>query len=258
MESFDWQRMLLGDLSWGFALEIALRSSIMYVYTFAMVRLMGKRAAQQLTPFEFLIVIALGSAVGDPMFYPDVPLLAGLIVITVVVGLEKLVSLAGQHSPRVERIMEGTPHTVVTDGRLHLAGMEHESVAREELFGELRRGGIEQLGQVKYACVEQSGVISILRYQDEQVRPGLPIVPPWDVRPPPSYTVASVVPKASMYVCRRCGQRMNYNVGDRYLLCPACAHDQWSDAVKDATQACVALNDAIQACVASNMETEAG
>jgi uncharacterized membrane protein YcaP (DUF421 family) len=231
METFDWQRMLVGDLSWGFGLEIVLRSSIIYVYTFIMVRVMGKRTAQQLTPFEFLIVIALGSAVGDPMFYPDVPLLAALLVITVVVGLEQLVSIAGQRSAHIARQLEGIPYTVVIDGRIDLEGMRRETVAREELFGELRRAGVEQLGQVKYACVEQSGVISIVRYHDEQVRPGLAIVPPWDVRSPSSYEVPDVVPQAGTYVCLNCGQRLNYEEGDRLLLCPACAHDKWSDGV---------------------------
>lgn len=234
METFDLQRMFFGDLSWGFALEIVLRSSIMYVYTFGMVRLMGKRTAQQLTPFEFLIVIALGSAVGDPMFYPDVPLVAALLVITVVVGLEKLVSLVGQYNTKVEKMVEGHPHTVIADGRLFWDGLNHELVAREELFGELRNAGIEQLGQVKYACVEQSGVISILRYADDQVRPGLPIVPPWDLRPPPRYVAPNAVAKAGVYACHHCGQRMNYADGDRLLLCPVCAKPEWTDAVMEA------------------------
>jgi uncharacterized membrane protein YcaP (DUF421 family) len=235
METFDWQRMFIGDLSWGFALEIVLRSSIMYVYTFIMVRVMGKRTAQQLTPFEFLIVISLGSAVGDPMFYPDVPLLAALLVITVVVGLEQVVSIAGQRSVRIARQLEGKPYTVVIDGQLDIGGMRRETVAREELFGELRRAGIEQLGQVKYACVEQSGVISIVRYRDEQVRPGLPIIPPWDVRPPASYEVPDIVPRTGTYVCLNCGQRLAYEEGDRLLLCPSCAHDKWSDGVLEAS-----------------------
>lgn len=231
METFDWQRMLLGDLSWGFALEIALRSSVMYVYTFIMVRIMGKRTAQQLTPFEFLIVIALGSAVGDPMFYPDVPLLAGLIVITVVVGLERALSILGQRHPNIERKMEGTPHTVMIDGRLHLEGMRHETLALEELFGELRNNGIEQLGQVKYACVEQSGVLSIVQYHGEEIRPGLPIVPPWDLRPPASYEAPGVAPKPGVYACLKCGQRWSYQEADTLLLCPACAHSKWTPAV---------------------------
>lgn len=234
MESFDLQRMFLGDLSWGFALEIVLRTTIMYVYTFGMVRLMGKRTSQQLTPFEFLIVIALGSAVGDPMFYPEVPLLAALIVITVVVILEKLTSLLGQYSTRMERAIEGKPHMLVIDGRLNYESMNKETVAREELFGELRRAGVEQLGQVKYACVEQSGVISVLTFPKDQVRPGLPIVPPWDLRPLPQYFVPNPVKAAGDYACRKCGQRKEYAEGEHLLLCPSCGHNEWSDAVMEA------------------------
>lgn len=234
METFDLQRMLFGDLSWGFALEIVLRSVIMYVYTFGMVRLMGKRASQQLTPFELLIVIALGSAVGDPMFYPDVPLVAALLVITVIVALGKLVSLIGQYNNQAEHIIEGIPYMVITDGRLNWKGLDHEVIAREELFGELRAKGIEQLGQVKYACVEQSGVISIIRHADDQVHPGLPIVPPWDIQPLPTYQVPSQVAEAGAYACLNCGQLMDYAEGDPLLMCPNCAHDKWSNAVLNA------------------------
>ncbi len=237
MESFDWQRMWLGDLSWGFAAEIVLRSAIMYLYTFAMIRWMGKRTTQQLTPFELLIVIALGSAVGDPMFYPEVPLLAALLVITVVVGLEKILSLLGQVHDQVERAVEGTPRTMIVDGRLDLTGMDTENIAREELFGALRRAGIEQLGQVKYACVEQSGAISVLRYPEGQVRPGLTIVPPWDIAQPESFKVPQAASSEGIYVCRRCGQRASYAAEAALHQCPACGHDQWSQAVIEVTLA---------------------
>jgi hypothetical protein len=95
----------------------------------------------------------------------------------------------------------------------------------------LRRQGIEQLGQVKYASVEQSGVISVVAYPDEQVRPGLPIVPVWDESPPHAYFVPAVVPAAGIYACRRCGQRGSYDEGGKFTVCPACGHEQWSHAV---------------------------
>ena len=48
--------------------------------------MLGKRGMGELSPFELVIIVALGSAVGDPMFYADVPLVHGIIVITVVVA----------------------------------------------------------------------------------------------------------------------------------------------------------------------------
>lgn len=190
MDTFDWQRMLFGDLSWVFVLEIIVRSVIMYVYTFGMVRLMGKRTTQQLSSFEFIIVIALGSAVGDPMFY----------------------------------VVEGKPHTLIVDGRIDFKGMRHETLALEELFGQLRKSGVEQLGQVKYAYLEQSGAISLLLYRHEEAKPGLAIVPPWDIRRPESFSVPSAISEGGIYVCLRYRQRHSYNADDTLLLCPACAN----------------------------------
>ena len=87
--TFDLQRILFGDAPLLFALEIALRTAIMLVYSMFLLRLLGRRGLAQLSLFEFVLIIALGSAVGDPMFYPNVPVLHGLIVITVVVLIER-------------------------------------------------------------------------------------------------------------------------------------------------------------------------
>ncbi len=85
-------RIFLGNESFLFFLEIIFRTTIMYVYMLCAIRYVGKRGMGQLSPFEFLIVILLGSAGGDSMFYPDVPLLHAILTITVVVLLQKLLN----------------------------------------------------------------------------------------------------------------------------------------------------------------------
>ncbi len=46
------------------------------ICAFALVlRLMGKRGNRSLSPFANVVIIALGSATGDSMFYPQVPLI---------------------------------------------------------------------------------------------------------------------------------------------------------------------------------------
>jgi uncharacterized membrane protein YcaP (DUF421 family) len=77
--------MLWGDEPPLFLLEIVFRTMVIYGYTMALMRWLGSRTIGQLSSIEFLLVIALGSAVGDAMFYPDVPLLHAIAVITVVV-----------------------------------------------------------------------------------------------------------------------------------------------------------------------------
>jgi uncharacterized membrane protein YcaP (DUF421 family) len=69
--TFDLARILLGRLPWLYLAEILLRTTIVYFFALFVVRTIGKRGMGQLAPFDFVIIIALGSAVGDPMFYPD-------------------------------------------------------------------------------------------------------------------------------------------------------------------------------------------
>ena len=71
------QRILLGEAETAtviFYLEVILRTIIMYLYTIFLSRMVGQGGVGQIGPFEFVLVIAVGSAAGDPMFYPDVGL----------------------------------------------------------------------------------------------------------------------------------------------------------------------------------------
>ena len=64
---FDLQRMFIGDLSPWFYGEIIFRTAFLYLAAI-LLRLMGKRGMSSLSPFEQVILIALGSEVGGPMF----------------------------------------------------------------------------------------------------------------------------------------------------------------------------------------------
>lgn len=113
MEGIDWHRMFIGDEPPIFLLEIVIRTIIIYSYTLILLRLLGSRAIGQLSTVEFLLVIALGSAVGDAMFYPDVPLIHSLLVVTVVVVANKLIDLGIARSKSVEHIIDGKPEQAI-------------------------------------------------------------------------------------------------------------------------------------------------
>jgi len=67
---FDFHRIFVGDTPPLFLLEIVFRTLIMYAYTVALLRVLGKRGMGQLSMLELAIIIAFGSAVGDPMVEP--------------------------------------------------------------------------------------------------------------------------------------------------------------------------------------------
>jgi uncharacterized membrane protein YcaP (DUF421 family) len=159
----EFDRIFLGDFSLELVLEIVLRTAVMYLFTLGLIRVLGKRGMGELSPFELVIIVALGSAVGDPMFYADVPLIHGIIVITVVVALERALVKATERHEGIERLIESEPVCVVHDGELVLEAMDHEDLSKAEIFMALREHGIEFLEEVRRAYLEPSGEMSVFR-----------------------------------------------------------------------------------------------
>lgn len=217
IEILDLKRMLIGDESPFFLLEIVVRTLIVYVYALLLLRWLGSRTIGQLSTVEFLLVIALGSAVGDAMFYPDVPLVHALLVVTVVVFANKGLDLLIARFKRAERLLDGAAEEVIRDGVICKPFLTSTTMGTSELFQELRERGVEHLGQVERAYVEADGALTVFRSRGG-TRPGLPIVPPWDIEEPEEANEGTVA-------CLRCG-----TVSDRAGACPHCGHTHWTTA----------------------------
>lgn len=168
IKPFDMQRMFLGDLPTLFLLEIVFRTGFMYIYMLLIARFIGKRGIAQITPFEFIIVIILGSAAGDPMFYPDVPLIYGIVVLTTVVILEKSMEYLSNKYKKLETFIESEPTLVIKDGEIIKKALEIEKVSRDELLMQLRMKGVLYIDSVKKAFLEPSGKLSV--FQDQSVK----------------------------------------------------------------------------------------
>jgi len=169
MNDFDLYRIFFGIGSCWYLIEILFRTVFMFLYTLANVRLTGKRSIGQLSSFEFIIVIALGSAVGDPMFL-QVPLIHAMLVITTVVLLQKIIAKWCDKSQKFEDIISGIPTLLIKDGQIITGGLKREGITMEDLLLLLRTKGIKDVGEVEHAFLERSGRMSVLRLPDDQVR----------------------------------------------------------------------------------------
>lgn len=218
VQAFDWHRIFLGDEPPLFFLEIGFRTAIIYVYSLMLLRWLGSRTIGQLSTIEFLLVIALGSAVGDAMFYPDVPLAHALLVITVVVVANKLLDVVIAKSARAARVIDGDPEEAIRNGVICKGFLEGNTLSDTELFQQLREHGVAHLGEVAHAYLETDGAITVFKAKD--VQPGLPIVPPWEIEPPEEVDPQG---EGGLLACKRCG-----TVSDtRTKTCSYCQHEAW-------------------------------
>jgi len=114
--SFEWFNAFIGDIPPVFFVEIIGRTGLLFVFAIFLTRLLGKRTLGQLSPYEFVVLIAMGSALGDPMFYPNVPLLPPIVVMSTIVLMHRTVSWITERNQAVEGFIEGESCEVVRDG----------------------------------------------------------------------------------------------------------------------------------------------
>lgn len=65
MKAFDLQRMAFDKVPPEFLGEVALRSLYTFVLVFLFLKITGRRGVRQMSLFEVLIILTLGSAAGD-------------------------------------------------------------------------------------------------------------------------------------------------------------------------------------------------
>lgn len=123
----------------------------------------------------------------------------------------------------MEDLLEGKPVVIIEDGELAWSKLSSANMTEFEFFMELRLNGVEQLGQVKLAILETNGQISVYFFADEDVKPGLSILPKRCTQR------FKVIPEAGDYACIRCSEVVHMNAGD-HQLCPRCANPEWSKA----------------------------
>lgn len=158
---FDWHRILLGPPPPWFLLEIVFRVLMIFLLLMLVVRLMGKRGQRDLSPMQNVLLIALGSAAGDAMLYPDVPLTyAALILIGATVATVTL-EWVSEHWQPMRDYLESRPRVLVRNGEVDFEALRKERTTRRELYAELRMKGASSLSQVDAAILEVTGDVSV-------------------------------------------------------------------------------------------------
>ena len=147
--------------TWETALQVAVATVAVYVGFVLLVRLAGQRSLATLSVADLGCVIALGAIAGRTTLLTNPTLVTGLLALAILVVLRWLTSLA-QRRP-VARWLRGTPVLLVADGELIPDGLRRAGVADDELRQQLRLAGVTALGQVRYAALETTGEISVLR-----------------------------------------------------------------------------------------------
>ncbi|WP_252273024.1 DUF421 domain-containing protein [Pseudomonas subflava] len=224
MEAFDWQRMLLDEFPLAFLGEVAVRALFAYLVVFLFLKVSGRRGVRQLSLFELVVILTLGSAAGDVSFYEDVPLLPIVVVFATLLLLYNLTTRMMKRSTRFADWVEGKPVVIIRDGLYELGTLEAQNITSDEFHMELRRAGVEHLGQVRLGILEVDGDLSLYFFPPEATHSGLSVLPA-ELRP-----VYRQIPEDGLYACNRCGNPQPLAASST-PTCARCGSNLWSRAL---------------------------
>lgn len=223
IEAFNWNRFFLNDLPALFLIEVLLRTFIIFLVVLVSLRVVGKRGVRELSVFELIIILTLGSAAGDVSFYEDVPVLPIIAVFIGIIGLYRLVITLISYSEKANHFLEGTPLYFMEQGRFAYDVIKDNNLSQEELVMELRAKSIRHLGEVEIAILETSGEVSIFKYPESKVRPGMPALPRMR-------KILDKIKEEDFYSCARCAYTRKYGRSPDYI-CDNCEYTKCMKAV---------------------------
>jgi uncharacterized membrane protein YcaP (DUF421 family) len=153
-------------------LEIVLRTLCAVVVLFLMTKLLGKRQVSQLSFFEYLTGITIGSLAAYISLDLDANWYLGLVALGVWVACSLIIEFLQIKNKSVRDFIDFKATVLIKDGKILEDNLKKERLSADELMEQLRKKDVFQVADVEFAIMESSGEINVL-----QTRENLPLTP---------------------------------------------------------------------------------
>lgn len=164
----DWDAVLRPDIS---ILESFVRATALYFFVFIVMRSTLRRTAGELSMLDFIFVLLVANGAADAMVGGSISATNGAVLILTVVGWNYALNTLSWHWPALQRFTSPPPLQIIREGRLQHRNMRKEFITKDELMGQLREQGVEDIERVKSAYLEGDGNISVITYEDGEGPP---------------------------------------------------------------------------------------
>ncbi len=145
------------------ALALVVRAVVVYGFLLVALRVAGRRELAQMTSFDLVLLLVISNAVQNSINAGDNSLGGGLVSAVVLVVLNWIFGYAVWRWRGVERVVEGKPLRIVTDGKVHVGALRRELLTLAELRSALRKQGIGRITDCRAVVLEPDGTLTAVR-----------------------------------------------------------------------------------------------
>jgi uncharacterized membrane protein YcaP (DUF421 family) len=145
------------------ALQMAVRSFIMFFIALALIRLGGMRIFGKKTAFDNILVIMLGAILARGVVGAS-PFFSAVAAAAVMVVIHKILAFLAMKHVWVGMVVKGYRRSLYKNGQFNLKNMRITSISKDDLMEGVRiEINSDNLDEVKEVHIEKNGQISVVK-----------------------------------------------------------------------------------------------
>ncbi|MBH0167632.1 DUF421 domain-containing protein [Fictibacillus sp. 7GRE50] len=152
-------------LNW---VEIVIRSFTFLIALFLLTKWLGKKQLAELSFFEYVTGITIGSIAAEVTMGLERHIMHGLIAMTIWTLFPIIMGLISLKNKKIRDFVEGKATIVIKDGKILEDNLKKERYTIDELLEQLRSKDVFQVSDVEFAVIEPNGDVSILLKKENQ------------------------------------------------------------------------------------------
>ncbi len=160
-EGSAWANMFYLDhekVTW---LEKVIRPILVYAVLVFFLRLFGKRELAQLNPVDLVVLLSLSNTVQNAIIGDDTSLSGGLVGATALLGINWAMAHLKFRSNAAESFLEGSPRTLIENGKLDEKAIKRELLTKEDLDVIAHAEGFSGVEDVDKCVLDPNGTFLV-------------------------------------------------------------------------------------------------
>jgi uncharacterized membrane protein YcaP (DUF421 family) len=149
-------------------LEVVIRTLVAVLVLFFLTKMLGKRQVSQLSLFEYITGITIGSITAYVSLDLDTNWHLGVIALAVWVLVSIGVDYLQMKSKIMRDFIDGKPTILIKSGKIMEDNLKKERVTSDELMMQLRKKNVFLAADVEFAVMEPNGEIDVLLMRENQ------------------------------------------------------------------------------------------
>jgi uncharacterized membrane protein YcaP (DUF421 family) len=147
---------------------IIARSLILLLLLFLTTKLLGKKQISELSYFEYVAGITIGSIAGEVVTGLEDNIYHGILAVLVFGGVTFLADYLSLKSKKFRDVVEGRGAVIIKDGKILEENLKKEKYTIDEISALLRQKNIFKVADVEFAVLEPRGNLSVLLKKENQ------------------------------------------------------------------------------------------